>query len=301
MPNTYHLAGKSAVVTGGAQGIGRAIVERFVASGASALVWEANLVEIPGARCSIVDVTDPDQIAARRAHASRDSRIDIRVNDAGYLGRNQPFDGHAPDDWRRILDVNLIGTMQVTRAVLAYLLRRGRGRIVNLGSLAGKEGLANLAAYSAASAGVISCTEAFSREVVGQNIFVNCVAPGPIDTDMIRDLGAAVVERMIADSPMKRFGSPNEAAHRVAPDCVRRRAASTRARCSTCPVGAPGTEVQERRRAGDRAMAQRSRPAATGRHSTRPTNHRRAARRRTLRPSERAARRRPQSRGRSRR
>jgi len=104
----------------------------------------------------------------------------------------------------------------VTQAVLPYMLRQGSGRIVNLGSLAGKEGLAGLAAYSAASAGVIAFTKALSREVVERNIFVNCVAPGPIDTDMIRDLGASAVERMIADSPMKRLGSAGEVAHLVA-------------------------------------------------------------------------------------
>jgi 3-oxoacyl-[acyl-carrier protein] reductase len=96
------------------------------------------------------------------------------------------------------------------------MLRQGSGRIVNLASLAGKEGLANLTAYSAASAGVIGFTKALSREVIGQNIFINCVAPGPIDTDMIRDLGAEVVERMIAASPMKRLGAADEVAHLVA-------------------------------------------------------------------------------------
>jgi len=138
------------------------------------------------------------------------------VNDAGYLGRVRAFDEHASDDWHRIIEVNLKGTMQVTQAVLPYMLRQGSGRIVNLGSLAGKEGLAGLAAYSAASAGVIAFTKALSREVVERNIFVNCVAPGPIDTDMIRDLGASAVERMIADSPMKRLGSAGEVAHLVA-------------------------------------------------------------------------------------
>jgi len=105
--------------------------------------------------------------------------------------------------------------MQVTQAVLPYMARHGGGRIINMGSLAGKEGLANLAAYSAASAGVISFTKALSREVIGQNIYVNCVAPGPIDTDMIRNLGSEVVENMILDSPTKRLGSAEEVAHLV--------------------------------------------------------------------------------------
>jgi 2-dehydro-3-deoxy-L-rhamnonate dehydrogenase (NAD+) len=215
MPNTYDLAGKSAMVTGGAKGIGRAIVDRLVASGARVWVWDARAVEIPGVRTAVVDINDPGQIAAALRDAAG-TRIDILVNDAGYLGKAQPFEGHAPADWRRIVDTNLVGTLQVTQAVLPAMIRQGGGRIVNLGSLAGKEGLAGLAVYSAASAGVIAFTKALSREVVGQNIFVNCVAPGPIDTDMIRDLGAEAVERMIADSPMKRLGSADEVAHLVA-------------------------------------------------------------------------------------
>jgi 3-oxoacyl-[acyl-carrier protein] reductase len=215
MSNTYDLEGKSAIVTGGAKGIGRAIVARLRASGASVWVWDARPVAMADVRSSVVDVTDRGQIAACLGEGA-DPRIDILVNDAGYLGRTRPFDGHAVDDWRHLIEVNLIGTMQVTQAVLPTMLRQGSGRIVNLGSLAGKEGLANLAAYSAASAGVIAFTKALSREVVGRNIFVNCVAPGPIDTDMIRDLGAEVVEKMIADSPMHRLGSPDEVAHLVA-------------------------------------------------------------------------------------
>jgi len=216
MPNTYDLTGKTAIVTGGAKGIGRAIVQRLLASGAAIWVWDATSVQIPEVRSSAVDITVPDQVAACLAQLSGDSHIDVLVNDAGYLGHAGVFDRHAPDDWRRIVNVNLVGTMQVTQAVLPYMLRQGSGRIINMASLAGKEGLANLAAYSAASAGVIAFTKALSRELVGRNIFVNCVAPGPIDTDMIRDLGVEVVERMIADSPMKRLGSPDEVAHLVA-------------------------------------------------------------------------------------
>ena len=216
MPNTYDLTGKLAIVSGGAKGIGRAIVQRFLASGATVWVWDAKSVQIPEVRTSVVDITRSDQIAASLSQLRDDSRIDILVNDAGYLGPARPFDGHPSDDWRHIVDVNLIGTMQVTQAVLPYMLRQRSGRIVNMASLAGKEGLASLTAYSAASAGVIGFTKALSREVVGQNICINCVAPGPIDTDMIRDLGADVVERMIAASPMKRLGAPDEVAQLVA-------------------------------------------------------------------------------------
>jgi 3-oxoacyl-[acyl-carrier protein] reductase len=105
--------------------------------------------------------------------------------------------------------------MQVSQAVLPYMIRSGGGRIVNMGSLAGKEGVPTLIAYSAASAGVIAFTKALSREVVGHGIFINCVAPGPIDTDMIQSLGPQAVAAMIADSPMKRLGLADEVAHLV--------------------------------------------------------------------------------------
>jgi len=160
-----------------------------------------------------VDVTKGDQIAKAVAHIeSRSSRIDILVNNAGYLGRYQPFERFDASEWQHILQVNLVDVFEVTRQVLPIMRRVGRGRIVNIGSLAGKEGLPNLAAYSAASAGVIAFTKALSREVCDTDIRVNCVAPGPIDTDLIRRLGHEVVDAMIAASPLKRLGSVDEVA-----------------------------------------------------------------------------------------
>jgi 3-oxoacyl-[acyl-carrier protein] reductase len=171
---------------------------------------------MPGVESDLVDITDAAQIASALARLSRDPPFDLLINDAGYLGAARAFAEHSPDDWQKILAVNLIGTMQVTQAVLPSMLRSGAGRIVNLGSLAGKEGLATLTAYSAASAGVIAFTKALSREVATHGIYVNCVAPGPIDTGMIRALGPEVVTAMVADSPMKRLGSPEEVAQLVA-------------------------------------------------------------------------------------
>jgi 2-dehydro-3-deoxy-L-rhamnonate dehydrogenase (NAD+) len=143
----------------------------------------------------VVDVTSQDQVAeAISTIIKRDSRIDILVNGAGYLGKLHAFDDHEPGDWDQIIRVNLIGVLEVTRAVLPHMRRVGRGRIVNMGSLAGKEGLTKLAAYSAASGGVIAFTKALGRELASAGIFVNCVAPGPIDTDMIRNLGPDAVK-----------------------------------------------------------------------------------------------------------
>lgn len=217
MPNSYDLSGKTAVVTGGARGIGRAITERLAASGAKVWVWDTASVNREGVNSAIVDVTNPAQIAQALTYMfDQGSRIDVLVNNAGYLGRLRAFDEHEFSDWLRIIQVNLIGMLHVTHLVLPHMRRWGGGRIVNMGSLAGKEGLSHLAAYSAASAGVIAFTKALGREIADSGIVVNCVAPGPIDTDMIRSLGAEAVEAMIGHSPMKRLGTADEVAHLVA-------------------------------------------------------------------------------------
>ena len=220
MSNTYDLAGKVAIVTGAAKGIGRAVAEILLANGCDVCVWDVNRAAVPGARSFLVDITHSDDISRALAELGRDQRIDILVNCAGYLGRTVNFKDHDQKDWRRIVDVNLAGTMQVTQAVLPCMLHQRSGRIVNFASLAGKEGSPGITAYSAASAGIIAFTKALSREIAGENVFVNCVAPGPIDTDMIRDLGEDVVDRMIQDSPMGRLGRRDEVAHLVAWLCT---------------------------------------------------------------------------------
>jgi len=211
MAVTYDFSNQTAVVTGGARGIGRAIAEQLATSGAEVWIWDIDPVELAGTHSVVVDVTKRNDIS-RALALMKGKSIDILVNDAGYLGPYRPFEQFDPDEWQRILQVNLLGMLEVTYQVLPVMRRIGKGRIVNLGSLAGKEGLPRLAAYSAASAGVIAFTKALSREVNDSDIRVNCIAPGPIDTRMIRDLGNETVDAMITASPLRRLGDPKEVA-----------------------------------------------------------------------------------------
>lgn len=212
----YDFSGQTAIVTGGARGIGRSIAAQFVRFGAQVWTWDIDPIELGGAQSLRVDVTKADEIARALEQISRQSpRVDILVNNAGYLGRYQKFEEFDPGEWHHILQANLVGVFEVIRQILPIMRRTGQGRIVNMGSLAGKEGLPNLAAYSAASAGVIAFTKALSREICDTDIRVNCVAPGPIDTELIRRLGPEVVNAMVSASPLKRLGSVAEVAGMV--------------------------------------------------------------------------------------
>lgn len=214
MSVSYDFENQTAIVTGGARGIGRAIAKLLADSGADVWIWDIDPVELSGTRSIAVDVTKRADIA-RALGLMAGKPIDILINDAGYLGPHQAFEAFDPDEWHRIVQTNLLGMLEVTHQVLPLMRQAGKGRIVNMGSLAGKEGLPSLAAYSAASAGVIAFTKALSREICDTDIRVNCVAPGPIDTRMIRDLGNETVDAMISASPLRRLGDPKEVAAMV--------------------------------------------------------------------------------------
>ena len=212
--NRIDLDGRKAVVTGGAQGIGRAIVERFAESGAQVTIWdrdralaEAAVDEIGGAVSLVqVDVTDWEAVrsAAARTEAEM-GRIDILVNNAGIAGMNTTVADYPVDEWRRIIDLNLTGVFHGCKAVVPGMVAEGYGRIVSIASIAGKEGNTNAGAYSASKAGVIALTKTLGKELAGHDIAVNCVTPAAARTAIFEQMTEEHIAYMLSKVPRGRF------------------------------------------------------------------------------------------------
>ena len=225
--NTIDLNGRRAIVTGGAQGLGRAIAERLQASGAAVYVWDFDAAAMRHAHADWpgggpagwieVDVSDPDAVEAalRKTQASAAS-IDIVVNNAGISGPNMTTWEYPVDDWRRVIDIDLNGPYLVCRAVVPQMKDAGYGRIVNIASVAGKEGNANAPAYSAAKGGLIALTKSLGKELAGSGVLVNCVTPAAVETRIFDQMTQAHIDMMRSKIPMGRFGLPEEIAAMVA-------------------------------------------------------------------------------------
>ncbi len=216
--------GRTALVTGAARGIGLAISERLLAEGARvALVDRDAEVEAvarrlgPSARGLVADVTVTAAVdhAVASAHAWAD-RLDIVVNNAGITGRSYPIWELTDEDWRQVIAVDLTSVFLVCRAAVKLMRPRGYGRIVNIASIAGKEGNPTLVPYSTAKAGVIGLTKALAKEVATQGILVHAVAPAVIGTDLLRQMTKETVDMLVAKIPMGRVGTPAEVAALVA-------------------------------------------------------------------------------------
>lgn len=224
--NQYDLSGSRAIVTGGAQGIGLAVARRLAASGASLSLWDsdARALEV-AAMCLagdnivdtlLVDVTDAEAVAAAM-NVQQNSEADILICSAGITGSNSPVADYSVQEWRRVLDVNLTGVFLCNRAVLPHMTQRGYGRIVNIASVAGKEGNPNAGAYSASKAGVIALTKSIAKETAAAgDVAVNCVTPAAARTRLFEQMSPEHISYMLSKIPRERFLGVDEAASMIA-------------------------------------------------------------------------------------
>ncbi|KKC33796.1 SDR family NAD(P)-dependent oxidoreductase [Devosia psychrophila] len=223
--NAINLKDQVAVVTGGAQGIGFAIAQRLIASGARVSLWDMNAAALalavnslgPDATSKLVDITDLAGLG--RVHAEVEAEIgpvSILVNSAGVAGQNATLEDYDPDEWRRVVEINLNGTFYVNKVVIASMKARNYGRIVNISSVAGKEGNPNLSAYSAAKAGVIGLTKSLGKELAKYDIAVNAITPATAKTRILDTLTKEFIDYMLVRIPRGRFLEVDEAAAMVA-------------------------------------------------------------------------------------
>ncbi len=223
--NKIDLTGRCAVVTGGAQGFGRAITERFVASGAKVAIWDFDdalarktAAEVGSAVTALkVDAADPASVdAAAAATLKAFGRIDILVNNAGIAGVNKPVAELSFEEWRQVMRINLDGPFICCKAVVPTMMKQNYGRIVNIASIAGKEGNPNASHYSASKAGVIALTKSLGKELAGTDIAVNCVTPAAAKTAIFDQMTQQHIDFMLSKIPRGRFLKVEELAALVA-------------------------------------------------------------------------------------
>ncbi|WP_333574311.1 SDR family NAD(P)-dependent oxidoreductase [Sphingomonas sp.] len=214
------FAGRTAVITGGASGLGLAVARRLVAEGGKVALWDLNpdqltvaSADLGGAHVEQLDVSDAEAVArAAEATAAALGRIDILVCSAGITGATVPVQEFPLESWRRVIDINLNGLFYCCRAVVPHMLANGYGRIVNVASVAGKEGNPNASAYSASKAGVIGFTKSLGKELAGKGVIANALTPATFESPILAQLPPSQVEYMRSKIPMGRLGDAEESA-----------------------------------------------------------------------------------------
>lgn len=220
--NKLDLQGRCAVVTGGASGIGEATIRRMAESGANVAIWDmnekamaniANSIKGVKTHCCKVDVSRLDQVeAAFKSTVAAFGKIDALVNSAGVAGVNAKVWEYPAEEWQRVVDINLTGTFYTCRTVTPHMMKNKYGRIVNLSSVAGKEGNPTASAYSAAKAGVIALTRSLGKELATEGVLVNAVTPTTVKTPILEQVTQAHIDYMKSKIPMGRLGEPEELA-----------------------------------------------------------------------------------------
>ena len=223
--NKFNLSNRVAIVTGGAQGFGLAISERFIQSGAKVIIWdidkeaaETALKKINSKNCiyQIVDVTNFEEIKKNLNDIeSNHGKIDIFINNAGIAGINTTVAEYPLEEWNKVIDLNLNAVFYCCKAVVPFMIKNNYGRIVNIASIAGKEGNPNASAYSSSKAGVIGLTKSLGKELALKNIAVNCVTPAAAKTRIFDQMTQEHIDYMLSKIPRNRFAKVNELASLV--------------------------------------------------------------------------------------
>ncbi len=230
MPTRFDLEGRRAIVTGGARGIGQATAELFLKSGGTVAIWDVDQAvgETSAAHLSTFGkavFVHVDQANLTSVEAARDKTLealggaDILVNNAGVAGSNAPVADYDPAEWAQIVNINLIGVFHCCRALVPHLVGNGWGRIVNVASVAGKEGNPSASAYSASKAGVIALTKSLGKELADTNVTANCLTPAAVRTEIFDQMSEEHIGYMLSKIPMGRFGTVEENAAMIAFMC----------------------------------------------------------------------------------
>ncbi len=212
--NLYNFENRTAVITGGAQGFGLDIAKRFLNSGAKVIIWDIDPKMIekaikdlnnPNLSSNIVDVSNYKEVESCTSNIAKKSNIDILINNAGITGPTAPLWEYDIEMWKKVVDINLMGTFNCCKTIVPNMIKNNYGRIINVASVAGKDGNANASAYSVGKAGIIGLTKSLGKELANKNIAVNAVTPAGAKTRILDQMTKEHVQRMLSKVPRGRF------------------------------------------------------------------------------------------------